>query len=294
MSNIQAVTPARHGRQRWQRPSNYAFACKDAVVALVAQELPKAMVTLPIAFIAAGDSFILVALQSFELGRNLYVAPNGQWVGGYIPAAYRGYPFVMVADSDGRQTLCVDEDSGLVFDSDTGATGEAFFAEHAEPGFAFNSKPNVSAVDMANMPDSPSVKPGAELAKIFSFLDQVSLNRFATVRICATLQRYALIQPWPIKLTGSEKEQSVEGLFRIDEQRLGQLSAEELLAVRDAGALSAAYCQLLSMQHLANLGVLANAHAEVQAQSTVAAAVPVKGKDLDLSFLEGSETLKFF
>jgi len=62
--------------------------------------------------------------------------------------------------------------------------------------------------------------------------------------------------------------------------------------LRDAGALLCAYCQLLSMQHLQTLGQLAAVHAKADAQAQ--AALPTKNGELDLSFLEGSETFKFF
>jgi len=89
-------------------------------------------------------------------------------------------------------------------------------------------------------------------------------------------------------MQGDAGEQNVAGLFRIDEAALNQLPAEAFMELRDAGALLCAYCQLLSMQHLQTLGQLAQVHAKANAP------LPTKNKkELDLSFLEGSETFKF-
>ncbi len=102
------------------------------------------------------------------------------------------------------------------------------------------------------------------------------------------MHKHQLIQPWPIKLQTTAGEQAVEGLFRIDEAALNQLPAEALIELRNTGALLCAYCQLLSMQHLQTLGQLAAARAQAQA------ALLTQNGELDLSFLNGSETLKFF
>ncbi len=84
----------------------------------------------------------------------------------------------------------------------------------------------------------------------------------------------------------------MEGLFRIDEAALNQLPAEAPIELRNTGALLCAYCQLLSIQHLQTLGQLAAAHAQAEAKAQ--ASLPTQNGELDLSFLYGSETLKFF
>lgn len=258
MSSIHPVSVSRHGNQCWQRYSSYAFAAQDAVCPLVAQELPKALMSLPIAFVPAAEGFVPVAVLGLRAGQNLFVAPDGRWLGAYVPAAYRGYPFVLANTEEGQQVLCIDEASGLL-----GAEGEPFFAEAGSPS--------------------------QSLADVLSFLTQVGSNRQVTQQACAVLQAHGLLQPWSIKVQGEQGEQDVTGLFRIDEAALNRLSAEALTAVRDAGALSLAYCQLLSMQHLTQLGQLAQAHAQVAQQKAAQAASP----ELDLEFLNQGGTISF-
>ena len=74
----------------------------------------------------------------------------------------------------------------------------------------------------------------------------------------------------------------------MDEAALNALAGEAFLQLRHSGALVLAYTQLLSMQHLKVLGVLAQAHAKAAASK-----LPVTPSgDLDLSFL-GGDTLRF-
>lgn len=262
MPQHQAISKTTHAAKRWKRYSNYHFAAQDTVVPLVMQELPKACMTLPIAFIQLGKAYAPAAVQGLQAGQNLFVAPDGRWIGPYTPAFYRGYPFALASTPEGQQVLCVDAQSDLISDSE----GEPFFNEQGEP--------------------SQSVK------DVLNFLQQVHANREATQRVCAALQAEALIQPWPITLKAEQGEKTVQGLYRIDEAKLRSLSAEALHGLQEAGALPVAYCQLLSMQHLQMLGKLAEAHASAKAQSQQALPTTANG-ELDLEFLNNNGTISF-
>jgi len=262
MANIQVITRERHAQQRWTKVPNYKFAATEAICHLSVQEMTKAMLSLPIGFVAREGGYSPVAMLGLSPAKNLFVAMDGRWVGGYIPAVYRAYPFVLAKAEDGQRILCINEDSGLLT-ADT--KGERFFTETGEP---------------------------AEIIQqVLDFLIELDNNRAATQRICDVLQKHNLIQPWAIKVQDGDTEKNVAGLFRLDEAALNQLPADALAEVRDAGGLLLAYCQLLSMQHLTMLGQLAYAHAQADAQ--LAVALPTKGKDLDLSFMNDGETFKF-
>ena len=263
MPNYQAITKNHYGNKRWLRYTSYAHAEREAVMPLSVPELPKAVMSLPICFIRQGDAFYLAAMMNIQPGKNLLVAPNGQWVGPYVPAACRSYPFILGKTEDGKPVLCIDEDAGLVTD---GPDGEAFFDENGEPAKA--------------------------VLDVMGFLTQLEQGRQAAAAGCALLAKHALIQPWPITLKTDKGETTVDGLFRIDETALNQLSAEALLEVRNAGGLSIAYCQLLSMQHLSMLGKLAEIHANAQAtQAAQPASIAPATGEINLDFLNKGETI---
>lgn len=258
------IAASTHASKRWQRYSNYAFAAPDAVVPLVAHEMPKACMTLPLAFVQQGEQFAPVALLGLHSGQNLYVAADGRWLGAYIPSAYRGYPFALAQTPEGQQVLCIDADSGLVHDSE----GEAFFDEHGQP--------------------SQPVK------DVLNFLQQVHANRAVTQRVCTALSQLELLQPWPITLQSDQGEQALQGLWRIDEAKLKLLDAAALHRLQQTGALPLAYCQLLSMQHLPELGKRAQALAQASAPKPGPAPLPTTASgELDLEFLNDGGTLRF-
>lgn len=262
MPNFQAVSKTTHADKRWKRYDNYSFAAKDAVVPLVVQELPRALMHLPLGFILQQDVFVPVAVLGLQAGQNFFVTSDGRWIGGYTPAAYRGYPFQLAATPDGQRVLVIDEDSGLVSDTE----GESFFDEAGNPAKAVKD--------------------------VLDFLSQVQNNRALTQRICAVLAEHHLIQPWPITVQGEAGERKVEGLYRIDEVAMNALAPEAFEALRQAGALSTAYCQLLSMQHLQTLGKLAQAYASAQTSAQSALPTTASG-ELDLEFLNNNGTISF-
>lgn len=295
MSQYVPISAEQHASLRWRRYTSYEFAQQTHLAALVGAELAKAAMAMPIALVprpgspapnqapeqapnqapgqahdqieapeqapgqapaqteAPGEApsqaseqakspdqrpaqaqakpgYMLVALLGLEPGVNLFVAPDGRWLGRYVPAALRGHPFRLAHAEQDKLALCVDQDSGLI-----GQYGdEAFFdanGEVAEP-----------------------------VKQVMEFLTQIERNRAATEVLCDRLRDLGLIQTWPVKLQGGDGgERAIEGLYRIDEAALNALPVEQLAALRDAGGLSMAYCQLLSMQHLALLGELAQA-----------------------------------
>lgn len=262
MADFQVITRERHGLQYWLKRGTYTFAAGDALCPLVAQELPKAILSMAIGFMAEDNHFVPVAVQGLAAGQNLLVAPDGRWLAPYIPAPYRGYPFRIAMTEEGGQVLCFDEAGGLISDS----AGEPFFNEDGAPGNA--------------------------VLEILEFFNQIEANRQLTRSICAVLQQHGLIQPWPITVQGEHGEQKVEGLFRIDEAALNALTAESLADVRNAGGLRVAYCQLLSMQHLSTLVTLAQAHAEAE-KSRLEQETLAQNGELDLGFMNDSGTFSF-
>lgn len=259
---IVPITKELFGNKRFKRNLTYHFASRDAFAPLALQELPTAMLHVPIAFAKVNDQMMPVAIQGLGKAKNLFVAPDGRWIGRYLPMCYRFQPFMLASLEDGKQVLCCEDTSDLLSLTD----GEPFF----------------------EATDSPS----AVVTNILNVLGQHASNRQATIRVCALLAQHNLISQWPIKLKdqSTESEVVVEGLFRIDELAFNQLEPDKLAAVRDGGAMPLIYCQILSMQHLQVLGELSKAHVEVERR----AALP--GLDLeqtDLTFSADDTTISF-
>lgn len=267
MTQLEAVSRDLHSSKYWKRFEDYAHARPDMVVPLAAQELPRALLDMPLAFMSQDGHVVPAALLGLAPGRNLFVAPDGRWLGAYVPAFYRSYPFRLASTGEGQQILAIDADSGLICD----APGEAFFDGEGQP--------------------APAIQ------EILGFLNQIQASRAAAARTCQLLADHGLIRPWPISVPDGEGHRQLDGLYCIDEAALNALPDEAFLTLRRAGALSLAYCQLLSMQNLQKLGQLAHAHDSVQAQAQAAALVQAQaassGQGQEVSFLHGDGIIDF-
>ncbi len=228
MATYQFVSRARHGEKSWRRRKGYKFAATETVAPLTAREFPKAAIGMPIAFILVKGALVPVAVLGIEAGTNVLVKPDGLWIGGYVPAVYRGYPFQLMFNAEGKQALAVDEDSGLLNED---GEGESFFGEDGKPSSAVN--------------------------EMLDFVNKLDGDRRITTTACAELQRYGVIKPWPVTAGEGDEKRTLPGLFCVDESALNKLPDEGFLALRKAGALMLAHCQLLSMQNLELLRALA-------------------------------------
>lgn len=238
MVQLVPVSKDRHGGKTWSRFTSLSFAAGISAVPLVAREVPMAALTMPLAFIRAKDAFTLVGLLSLSPGTNLFVGPDGRWLGDYVPSAFRCYPFQVAKKPGDSQEMvfCVDENSGLVFD---GGGEEPFFDETGE-----------------------LAKP---VMDILEFLKQVEQNRAGTENAVAAMAESGVIADWDLKVKDGDAEKPVKGLYKIDEKKLAELDDQAFLALKNAFALPIAYSQLLSMGNIRVLVKLAQATAQQRA-----------------------------
>jgi hypothetical protein len=241
MAELAAITPERHAKKVWKHVTDYAFVAEDAGIPLVGAELGKAALAMPIGLIKIDAGYQLVAITSLQPGTNLYVAPDGKWLGGYIPAALRGYPFQLAQqEGSGEFILCINESSGLVVEDVD--DGNAFFDDQDQP--------------------TQGIK------DILNFLIKIKANRDVTQGAVNALADAGLITPWQINLKQGEKVVPVKGLYSVDEAALNKLDDEDFLAVRKAGGLAIAYAQLFSMNQLAVLESLGELRGQILEQQT--------------------------
>lgn len=226
MPKFVVISRERHGAKRLRAHENFAFLAGEALAPIVNAELQAVALSMPMGFAEQSGRYSLVAVMSFIPGRNLFVGPENQWLGKYIPAVYRGYPFRLLRQEGTEDfVLSIDEESRLIVDADE--TGEAFYDSEG--------KPSVSVQAMTN------------------FLEGVERSRTATDLAIAALAKAGVICPWDIRIKTGDGEKPVSGLHRIDEAALNALGDDAFLQLRKASAFPIAYAQLISMGQTAAL-----------------------------------------
>lgn len=245
MTKFIPIDKVEHATQTWRKPVNYAFAARDALVPIVSMEAGMAAVNMPLAFTGTGDQTQLVAILSPQMGKNLFVGADGMWVGSYVPAVLRMFPF-RLSRIEGREgfAVCIAE--------------EGYLGQGSEPIYD-------SSGELA-----PATK------EVVGFLNAVESSRQQTLFAAAALDEAGVLATWPIKVRDpAGGERTMGGIRRVDEQKLATISDEAFLKLRKVGALAIAYAQLLSISRLDVLTRLAQ----------LAGKSAPKTKELNLDFL---------
>lgn len=99
-----ALSPSQHAGQRYLPRDGYHYATPLNVAGILLAELPKLLPHYVVVFIKEGEHFQPMVLLGIG-EQNLYVAPNGKWLGGYVPASVRGYPFILANNERGEKVL---------------------------------------------------------------------------------------------------------------------------------------------------------------------------------------------
>jgi hypothetical protein len=219
-----AVSKEMHAHKVWRRVTNYQFAAREPVTPIVLAEAFQVGAWMPIAFMEQAGHYVPMAMMSPVPGHNLFVGPEGQWLGGYMPSLLRSYPFRLVQPEGSQQmALCVDADSGLIVDADE--KGAAFFTADG--------------------------KPSQSIATLLEFLRQIETSRMATNAAVASLAEASVIEAWPLQVVeAKDKKTAIKGIHRINEKALDTLDDAALLKLRKSAGLRLAYAQLMSMQQL--------------------------------------------
>lgn len=208
----------------WQRASNWSFAQPLGIVPLAAQELRRATGQLPMGFVRRGDTHLLVAVLGIP-EYSVAVTPGGHWQPGHFPDYLRTYPFRLLNVGQDRQTVGMAKE--CLVPAGTGE-GSALFNDQGRP--------------------AETVKPALD------FMKRLAASMVATRKAIGMLDEHQLLTSWTPSVTLSEETVRLDGLYRIDNERLRALDGQVLKVLQDNGALDIAYAQLLSMDQIKRLG----------------------------------------
>lgn len=225
-----------HAGMRLRPVTSFDFARTMPIVRILASEVAQVAPNFAIVFLKENDVFTPFALMGLAQGENLFVSDEGRWLGFYVPAILRRYPFMFGRAAEGgngagNAVLMVEQ--------------ELLSPDEGEPLFG----------DAVGEPSGP-------VARAIQFLTEVEVGAAQTAALVKSLADLDLMELLPLQVTRSGGEPTpLGGLFVISEAKLNGLPDDAFLALRRSGALAFAHAQMLSIGQLARLQARASAKA---------------------------------
>lgn len=225
--NMVALDSAKHKNLHIKVDPNYGHISQSNMVPVVAFEFLKAASDYPIVFVKQQETgkFKSVALMGIEQGENLYFN-EGQVHADYVPVNVRRYPFGAGGNSaqDGNMVLCIDENSHLLNDKE----GVRVFSEDGKP-----SEATLQASDL--------------------IMDLLAKDQ-ATDIFIDFLVEHDLLHATELTLKlGEGGERKINGVYKVNEEKLTQLSDEVALALYKKHYFAAIYAHLGSLTKINRL-----------------------------------------
>lgn len=220
------LTDTRLRGQAYLASRDFRYFLGTSWLPILINELASLLGQYVVAFREVEGRFTPVVLTDIGFHRNVYISRKGAWQCRYLPVCLQTYPFILQPSDTGRPVLGV-ADERLVSEGQDGAT-PLFDAEGRLSDDVQKHHANLEAQQKAYQ----------------STLDRTQI-----------LSDEGLIVDWPLRVRFLEGENPalIEGLYRIDPDRLLNMGGDKLEYLKKYGVLTFALSQPMSMQHVSIL-----------------------------------------
>jgi hypothetical protein len=204
--------------------TRYTFAKGLNSVVVVGQEFLESAKHYPIVFTkTANDEIIPVAILGLRNNENLFVDEEGHWRGErYVPAFFRRYPFILVANAaqDGSYSVCVD----AAYEGFDAEEGMALFDEEGKATERFQ--------------------------KVIDFLKNYNAQYEITKDMIRMLEKLDLFKDFTANITLPAGEKiGFAKLLMVDETAMFNLADEQIVDLFRKGYLAWIYAHLYSLSN---------------------------------------------
>ena len=238
MNKIIQLNKKEHKTFNLERSFNYSFCERDNLCPVTMAEIPHIIQQAPLVFVKNDqDIFGVFMLQSYTQEANNFCDKKGKWIGPYIPAHYRQYPFYLADSMSGKEKIfCFDQSSNLINEK--------------------ISKTSVPLFDeQGDLTD--------HIKNVINFVKEIEQNKKVTQKIVNAIEKNSLFEKWNLKIKSQDKEVSVNGLWTINKTKLATLPENALSELHKLNAFELIYGHFFSLykgQGIANLPTLQKAN----------------------------------
>lgn len=219
------VSPEQHRNWAVKPNVDYSFARQVNSVPATTVEFPRAALEYVLVFAADDQHVMPAAILGIQDKQNNYIEKSGKWLGRYIPAFVRRYPFVFSSADDKNFTLCVDG---------------------SFKGWSKQGKGQRLFDDKGGRTEF--------LEGILKFLQQYQTEFQRTRAFCQKLKSLDLLAPVHAQFTTPDgQRRSLSGFMAVNREKLKKLPADKLAELASTDELELIYLHLQSLNHFEGL-----------------------------------------
>ena len=259
------ISKSRHAKHSLEAGADYGFARNVNSLPLTAVEILPAAGEYPVVFAGDANAVMPAAILGMRDKENAFLDARGKWLGQYIPAFARRYPFVFSSQDQGQDlTVCIDESfQGL----NTEGRGQRLFDDDGKP--------------------TPYVE------NVLKFLQQYQVEFQRTQQFCNRLKELDLFEPMQAQVDlGEQGRVALSGFMAVNRAKLRDLPPEVLSELAKNDSLELIYAQLHSMRHFVSLRERMMGAKSAAAKTPVPAAASSTGPVAEQASAEGGRKSK--
>ncbi len=227
MAKLTTLEPGIHDKLKVREAGVIEVAKLQQVINISVQEIANAAANFPVFLNKSASSghYDLSALMGIEARKNLFVS-DGQWSAAYMPMFLRTYPLYLVPSDmqDDAFNIAIAQDSPAISEQE----GEDLFDADSKPTDFLNSKKQL--------------------------LESELKNGVASAQFVQTIEKMRLLREIDLVIYYADgTKQPLKGLHTINEDRLHNISQEELAELHSSDYLLLIHALLLSLFQLNQL-----------------------------------------
>ncbi|KRD66033.1 SapC family protein [Ensifer sp. Root278] len=224
--DVHPVSADRHKDVSIKSGTSYKFAKEVNSVPVTAIEFAQAAAEYPIVFAGTDDTVTPAVVLGAQQTQNLFVGDDGAWLGKYVPAFVRRYPFVFSTDRSGRTFILHIDESFDGFNRE--GRGERLFDSEGQQT--------------------------QYLKSVLGFLQDYQARHQRTRQYCERLKSLGLLQPMQAQFNlNSGERRSLSGFMTVNREKLKALASEDLQAMFTNDELECTYLHLHSLRHFSSM-----------------------------------------
>lgn len=239
MSQFVVLSSNNHSQLKVKKNASMAYAATQQALPIEAVEVAKAVINFPVFFTKnQHDEMTLSAIVGLNAGQSLF-AKGEKWDASYIPSCLKTYPFYLMhsPEEENQMAIGIQEDNPSFSQTE----GDALFDGEG--------------------------KPTQRLEQASNLLNEHVENVKATIRMADGFRQLDIYKPIEILLQYQDNTVTrLNGLYTINEEKLGKLAPEELTILNQEGYLVVMHAMLISVSQINNL---VRKHNESDAQDKI-------------------------